>query len=207
MEAAQLPVNDGRVNSTDHLADVDASGEKTMAEVVRSDILDRAEHRNLILSLRRQGMTAAQISDQLATKGVHRQPQTIQRFINRYLEKIAREDRESAPALRALEDERLDALMRVYMLKAQEGDERAAKLVLRISERRAKMHGLDSPQVVEHRGSVSMIHELGVDPEEIRRERESFLTAYERPGLPDPADSIEGTVVDERTEDLSAADS
>lgn len=208
MEAKTLPVNDGRVNSTDHLTAVDASGEKTLGEFVRSDILEKAEYRNLVLQLRRQGMTSAQISDELAARGIDRHPKSVQRFINKYLERIAAEDRESAPALRALEDERLDALLRVYMLKAQNGDEKAAKLVLQISERRSKMHGLDAPQVMEHRGSVSLLHELGVDPEEIQRERESFVTAYDRPGLPDPArDVLDVEFVDISDEPFGDSDS
>lgn len=209
MEAAALPVDGQHDNSTDHLVELDESGEPTLGEIVRSEILERSEYRNKVLALRRQGMTAGQISDELAKEGIHRHPTNVQRFINRYLERLAATDRESAGALRALEDERLDALLRVYMLKAQNGDEKAAKLVLQISERRAKLHGLDAPQVMEHRGSVALINELGVDPDEIERERVAFETAYERPGLPDPAEKIvDATVVeDEPAEDIGSTDS
>lgn len=53
--------------------------------------------------------------------------------------------REVGDDLRDLEGERLDRLQRAHWQQALAGDERAASLVLRIMERRARLYGLDAP--------------------------------------------------------------
>lgn len=53
---------------------------------------------------------------------------------------------EAVDELRQVEGERLDDLGRTFMLKAMKGDEKAAGVVLRIMERRAKLFGLDEQE-------------------------------------------------------------
>lgn len=58
-------------------------------------------------------------------------------------------DRQEAAAvteLRALENARLDRLQSAWWDKALGGDDKAAQIVLRVFERRAKLNGLDQPQ-------------------------------------------------------------
>jgi hypothetical protein len=175
---------------TDYLRDHEPK-DAALAERVRSEMLERSEHRHLVLTLRRRGLSFAQISQALLSEhNVEKSPEACRDTVRRYLEKAAKEDAESAVELRQLENERLDELLMVFGPKARAGDQKAAAMVLKISERRAKMNGLDAAVVHEHRGNVSVLHELGVDPEEIRREREAFETAFTDQGLADPGDDV-----------------
>ncbi len=56
---------------------------------------------------------------------------------------------EGAEQMRAMEGARLDRLQRAYWPQALNGDRHAAALILRISQRRAELFGLDAPAKVE----------------------------------------------------------
>ncbi len=58
---------------------------------------------------------------------------------------------ESAALVRRLELERLDTLFQAWWPGAIAGKSRAATIVLRIMERRARLEGLDAPVAVRHR--------------------------------------------------------
>jgi len=63
------------------------------------------------------------------------------------------EDRlESAALVKRLELERLDELFRAWWPAAIAGKSRAAAIILRIMERRARLEGLDAPVAVKHSG-------------------------------------------------------
>jgi ABC-type sugar transport system ATPase subunit len=58
---------------------------------------------------------------------------------------LARVDAENAEALRTVEGSRLDRLHLAHWPAALRGDVKAATLVLRLMERRARLFGLDAP--------------------------------------------------------------
>jgi len=96
------------------------------------------------LKLRLAGKTYAQIGEALGVteQGAHK---IVMRVLKRLNEKI----NEDGLAVRRMEVERLDALLRVVWPKAQEGDLAAVDRVLRIAKRRAALLGLDAPVAVD----------------------------------------------------------
>ncbi len=66
-------------------------------------------------------------------------------LIKRELVRLTAETERDAPVLRALELERLDSLIQACWEKAMAGDLGAVDRLLKISERRARFLGLDSP--------------------------------------------------------------
>jgi hypothetical protein len=69
--------------------------------------------------------------------------------VRRMVDEHLADYRESPDAVRAQEMLRLDALHRTYWRMAAGGDQRAAAIVLKVMERRAKMLGLDAPTKIE----------------------------------------------------------
>jgi len=164
---------------TDYLAD---------ARQNRGGELARVEHRSLILELRRDGLSTSQISTRLAEHSppIEMTPDGVRRVIGRYLEHVHKHDAESVAELRALENERLDDLWNHWVEAARANNPKAAQILLRISERRAKMNGLDAAAKMEHFGSIQHLHELGVDPQEIARTEQAFRATFSEHGLDDP---------------------
>lgn len=114
----------------------------------RAKRLDRLTRRAEAFMLHRTGIDAATIADRM---DVH--PKTVQRWIR---EEVQRIPQETADEIRALELARLDAILAPQMRLAMAGDPRAADVVLRIMERRAKYLGLDhaKPGGFEQVGSL-----------------------------------------------------
>lgn len=149
--------------------------------------LQRVERRRIILNLRRNGMTLEQISRAILNLDppIVMSQQAIGRMIQRYLDKVNAEDAETTAQLRALENERLDGLWRRYISDALKGDLKAAQMLLKISERRAKMNGLDAAIQVQHGGVLQHLHAIGVDIDEVKRGEEAFRTASFGEQIPD----------------------
>ena len=97
----------------------------------------QAERRTQYVNLRKAGYTHEHIAAQF---GVTRQAvcQGIQKALQA-------QQAESVGDLRALENERLDDLLRAIYQTAVQGDHGAIDRILRIMERRAKLWGLDAP--------------------------------------------------------------
>lgn len=167
---------------TDYLATIPSDAKE------QATFLERHERREAVLTLRRRGMTYRQISETLKTMDppIVVSTQAVAQMVKRALEHAHRVEAESVEELRALENERLDELLAAWGSKARAGDPKAAAIVLRVSERRAKMNGLDAPTRVEHDHRGSILHELGADPEEVARSREAFQTAFTDTGAADP---------------------
>ena len=90
------------------------------------------------LELRKAGATYQVIADQLgyaSAKGAHK---AVASALKATL-------REAGDDVRALELERLDAMLLALWRRVQNGDERAIDRALKIEERRAKRLGLDTP--------------------------------------------------------------
>lgn len=155
--------------------------------------LESTERRHHILELRRRGMNYTQIAEALGNKkklteaGLDWEPisvsaKTCATVVKRYLNQLESEEVESRDELRQIENERLDAMMRKWLPRQDSEDAaeraRAAAVLLRVHERRARLNGLDAPTRVNVNHSGSIAHELDVNPEEVARAKQSFLTAF-----------------------------
>jgi transposase len=92
------------------------------------------------LSLKLAGVSTAQIAQRMGTK-----PDTVRHLINRTLRTA---ENRAAEEMRALENARLDRAQAAIWSNVLAGDYRAVMVFLQISQRRAKLNGLDSPPSV-----------------------------------------------------------
>ncbi len=100
---------------------------------------DRAARDGRALDLRRAGVDYDAIARQLD----YRDRSDVRRAIERALR--VRDDERELDDERSLEIERLDRLLSVVWAAALKGDAKAVDQALKISERRAKLLGLDTP--------------------------------------------------------------
>ncbi len=99
-----------------------------------------AERRQRAFALRLAGLTFEQIGVEL---GVSRQ--ACHGLIARELARLNTQTENDAGVLRQMEISRLDFLVRVTWVKAESGDLAAVDRLLKISERRSRLQGLDAP--------------------------------------------------------------
>jgi DNA-binding transcriptional MerR regulator len=147
--------------------------------------LQRTEVRNRILTMKRRGASFEQIRDVLAASDppVEMTVDGIRSLVHRYLERVHKEDAETIEQLRAQENERLDDVLRILYPRVIEGDMKAIDRFIRLSERRAKMNGLDAARQIEHR--ISGMEELGLSKEMLERSEQAFTATYEEDGIAD----------------------
>ena len=81
-----------------------------------------------------------------------------------YIRALQRALVEDASEMRLVENDRLDRLQLGHWEKALRGDEKAAGVVLKIMDRRAKLNGLDVPTKVEHSGPAGNPLQVVIDP-------------------------------------------
>lgn len=112
-----------------------ANGKKSDAKKIGA-----AERRHQALNLRRGGGSYRSIASQLNIS-----IEQVRRDLNQSLKALAEQELELAEELRALEADRLNTLTLGFWSKAVGGDLNAANFVLRVSERRSKLLGLDKP--------------------------------------------------------------
>lgn len=117
----------------------------------------QAERRTQYVNLRKAGYTYERIA---AHFGVTRQ--AVYSGVKKALDEIKAE---GVPELRALENERLDDMLRAIYAQAVKGDTGAIDRILRIMERRAKLWGLDAPvrSVVDNGGTTRILIEYASD--------------------------------------------
>lgn len=100
-----------------------------------------AQKRDRALSLRLTGATYQAIADAM---GVNKS--TVKRWIDTAIDGV---DKENAKQLIALENERLNRAMRAIWPKVIDGQLGAVDRLVKLSERRARLNGLDAPQKVD----------------------------------------------------------
>lgn len=100
-----------------------------------------AQKRDRALSLRLTGATYQAIADAM---GVNKS--TVKRWIDAAIDGV---DKENAKQLVALENERLNRAMRAIWPKVIDGQLGAVDRLVKLSERRARLNGLDAPQKVD----------------------------------------------------------
>lgn len=101
-----------------------------------------AERRRRAVALRIAGASFEQIGEQL---GITRQ--SAHALVVNALDEIAKQTAESAEQLRQMELQRLDALQAALWADAMRGDEQKIDRVLKIMAQRAKLLGLNAPEL------------------------------------------------------------
>lgn len=117
-----------------------------------------AQRRKDAVELRKAGATFEQIGAQL---GITRQ--AAFRTVNVALAKVNAEIIAEADTMRSLELERLDKLWQTMYKQAVTGNQGAVDRCLKISERRAKLLGMDAPIKQENSGDITIRVELTDD--------------------------------------------
>lgn len=100
--------------------------------------LTAAEREVQALELRKTGMTYRGIAKEMRVS-----LDTAHKAVRRALNRIRAHANEDAAEVREIELERLDAMLKGLWQKCEAGDTQAIDRALRISERRAKLLGLD----------------------------------------------------------------
>ena len=126
----------------------------------KADLPDIIEREKKCIELRRAGATYDEIATTLgyAASGVAR---------DAYLRALKRTLVDAgAPEARDAELDRLERLQRSWWLPALSGDERAARVVLSVMDRRAKLLGLDAP--IKSEIKVEQVDAASIDAEVAR---------------------------------------
>ena len=124
-----------------------AKGAKARAKI------PKARERELeALKYRKLGMSYQQIADRMdmSLAGAYK-------AVKRAIARITKEADDVAEEVRAIELQRLDELTLTYQPRAMKGDEKAAKLVIQVMDRRAKLLGIDAPSKQEISGDISPV--------------------------------------------------
>lgn len=121
------------------------------------------ETRDKCLSLRRLGMSYAEVAKQvgLSRGGAYKAVQTA-------LDEIRASYRETAAEVLELELDRLDEMTRALSNKVGYGDPQAVTAALRVMERRAKLLGLDAPQKIAPTDPTGKNPYLSASDDELR---------------------------------------
>jgi orotate phosphoribosyltransferase-like protein len=135
-----------------------AHGKKSESKTI--NITERQEK---ALQLRRSGLSIREIASRLETS-----PATIHGDIKTMLAEAIKENVDNAEQLRALEVERLDRMTLVLQPQVNNGHLGAIDRAIRISERRAKLLGLDMSVKQEHvhSGEVALKAYKGISPDD-----------------------------------------
>lgn len=171
-----------------------------------SQELEWVERRNRILTLVRRGGTAEAVAELMTREGHPVTAATVRKMVKRHLEQLHTIDAMTVEELRTQENARLDEAMRtLYPLIVQEGGPnlRAMDRFIRLSERRAKLNGLDSPTRIDF-GVGDALRSLGVDRDAIQRATEAFTTAFQDDDIPDAEVVEDGEAEDEAQGPLAA---
>ncbi len=79
---------------------------------------------------------------------------TASKYLHAALAEVQAETKALATRAREVELQRLDVVLRKVWPKVMAGEVRAGELVLKVSERRAKLLGLEQPEQQQHSGRV-----------------------------------------------------
>lgn len=102
------------------------------------------------VSLRLAGMTYAQIGERLQVT-----ERTARSIVNRSLD---RTEQSNADRMREVENQRLDRAQAAIWPRVLRGEDKAVSLFLQISDRRARINGLNAPTKIDL--SMSVRHEM-----------------------------------------------
>lgn len=161
------------------------------------------ERQQRVLELREQGLSPLKIAKETGCS-----PALVYRDLKEILQRTQAHEEELAEHYRRVELQRLDSMQQSWWARAtgnatkQDGtklpaDEKAAQVVLRIMERRAKLLGLDAPTLTKSEVDVrfgdrlDLVIERGIATvEDNRAKREAFLRSDGSPRLPSTNDLV-----------------
>jgi hypothetical protein len=133
--------------------------------------LQAREHEEKALELRKKGWSYNEIGAQLGISRVAAY-QCVMRVLAAYESDI----KENVPAVRRLELERCDAMTKALAKRVDKGDVRAILANLKVSERRAKLMGLDVPTRLEHGGVDGQPIEMRMSDAELDGEIQQLVS-------------------------------
>lgn len=115
---------------------------KPRKRALKAKDIEEVEKMKAALDMRKRGHTFEHIA---AAFGFH-DASGASKFVKRALELTIQE---SADEVRRLELERYDIVLKGLLPKAEDGNERAAEVCIKLFERRAKIEGYDAPERTE----------------------------------------------------------
>lgn len=104
------------------------------------DILEATEKRKRAIALRKAHYSYQEIADELGLSKTR-----VRQYVAEAMDENRKETAEEAAEIREMELLRLDELLKAWFPMAKAGDDKAAGIVLKAQERRAKLLGLDAP--------------------------------------------------------------
>lgn len=104
------------------------------------DRVEAAEKRKRAVELRKLHYSYEEIAEELCLSRT-----TVRDYVAKEMELLRKETAEQVQEMRDMELKRLDELLKSWFPLAKAGDEKAAGIVLKAQERRAKLVGLDAP--------------------------------------------------------------
>jgi hypothetical protein len=158
------------------------------------------ERQRQAIQLRIAGATFAQIGAELGIT-----PQGAEKAV---IAGLREHTREAAENCLPLELERLDRLQLAWWGPAVNGDVQAANIVLKISERRSKLLGLDAPTKTDARIAALSYHEVNLGGEgvltiRVQGDQDDYIAGLRamRGEGPFPAIEASSTVTDSNQDD------
>lgn len=109
--------------------------------------VSKQEKQASALELRKAGYSMQKIADYLQCSKTY-----AHKLVSESLQELAKQSERAVEELRALENDRLDALWEQAYGRAMTGDMFAINTCIKISDRKAKLNGLDGTQKFEHSG-------------------------------------------------------
>lgn len=140
--------------------------------------LRRAELKDECLRLRRMGYSYREIGERVGINDTY-----ASTLVKEEVKSIEKRTRESADMIRAIEVERLDAMLVGLWPAATNGDVRSVDAALKLSERRAKLLGLEVP--VEKEPESTLLNAFA------SRIERAYAHVQVEIGAPTPPPSIE----------------
>jgi hypothetical protein len=137
-------------------------------ETPTPDQILEIEKRMQVMNLRISGWSMPEIASHLSMS-----TQEVYTIVLTQLQEWTNLTREMTEEMRTLELERLDALLKYLWPKVQVGSAKAIEVALKITERRAKLSGLDAPEKTQVQVE-STVHQLN---------HAELLAEYSRLGL------------------------
>jgi len=134
-----------------------------------------AERRNIAIELRKSGLSYRAIATEIRLMSgmpPRYSEAMAYRDVTSELQRLNEKSAEVAKEVRRLELERLDALTESLWDMAIKGDNAAIDRLLRISERRARLLGLDAPRDVNLTGDMALTIEYVIDDESYKEAEE-----------------------------------
>lgn len=130
-----------------------------------------AERKQQAFDLRKAGASYRAIAQSLGVTHT-----TARRYVEGILADLAKQTRGTAEQYRTMQLERLQDMVLALMPQVRRGDVQAARALLGVMEREAKLLGIDAPTRIDIYGRLraAAIAE-GLDPDEAVREAEEIV--------------------------------